>query len=235
VNLLIVDEVSLLRARLLARMDAKLRQIKASDIAFGGIHVVFTGDFHQMPPVKDSALYTSMLQPLDLEEPALRRKKIGLKRACFLGNSGVERVSGFTLWRGLNAVVLLNQSMRISEDRHFDLFLIQLREGKFDLCRQNFRNRTQACQTAPPSELSRWKGAPILVTTNLAKKSVEEAVLTCLNFSQQAEVEQFVAEDVVDKKPVPNNVELFGNCPANKTKNLPTTLNVYPTMRVRKM
>ncbi|WP_457287336.1 helix-turn-helix domain-containing protein [Pedobacter sp. UYP24] len=55
-ELLIIDEVSMLRADLLDAIDMVLRYIrKRGNEAFGGVQVLFIGDLHQLPPVVKSA------------------------------------------------------------------------------------------------------------------------------------------------------------------------------------
>lgn len=50
-ELLIIDEVSMLRADLLDAIDMVLRYIRKSNANFGGVQVLFIGDLHQLPPV----------------------------------------------------------------------------------------------------------------------------------------------------------------------------------------
>jgi hypothetical protein len=51
VELLIIDEVSMLRADLLDAMDWTLRNVRKNNQAFGGVQVLFIGDLLQLPPV----------------------------------------------------------------------------------------------------------------------------------------------------------------------------------------
>ncbi|WP_395047111.1 helix-turn-helix domain-containing protein [Flavobacterium sp.] len=50
-ELLIIDEVSMLRADLLDGIDHMLQSIRKKKIAFGGVQVLFIGDLLQLPPV----------------------------------------------------------------------------------------------------------------------------------------------------------------------------------------
>ena len=50
-ELLIIDEVSMLRADLLDAMDLILRKIRRNDTPFGGVQVLFIGDLMQLPPI----------------------------------------------------------------------------------------------------------------------------------------------------------------------------------------
>ena len=50
-ELLIIDEVSMLRADLLDAMDWTFRNVRDQNIPFGGVQVLFIGDLFQLPPV----------------------------------------------------------------------------------------------------------------------------------------------------------------------------------------
>lgn len=50
-ELLIIDEVSMLRADLLDAIDFTIQKIRGKSIAFGGVQVVFIGDLLQLPPI----------------------------------------------------------------------------------------------------------------------------------------------------------------------------------------
>ncbi len=51
VRVLIIDEVSMLHARQLDLVDEVLRHFRKDERPFGGIQVVFSGDFFQLPPI----------------------------------------------------------------------------------------------------------------------------------------------------------------------------------------
>ncbi len=50
-SVLIIDEVSMLHASFIDMIDKVARHLRRSDKPFGGVQVVFTGDFFQLPPV----------------------------------------------------------------------------------------------------------------------------------------------------------------------------------------
>lgn len=50
-KVLVIDEVSMLSAETLLMVDAVCREIRRSSEAFGGLQVVFVGDFFQLPPI----------------------------------------------------------------------------------------------------------------------------------------------------------------------------------------
>ncbi len=51
IKLLIIDEVSMLSEKLLIILDSIAKKIKKNVLPFGGIQVIFSGDFHQLPPI----------------------------------------------------------------------------------------------------------------------------------------------------------------------------------------
>ena len=55
IELLIIDEVSMLRADLLDAIDTILKAIRRTDKTFGGIQILFIGDLLQLPPVVKDA------------------------------------------------------------------------------------------------------------------------------------------------------------------------------------
>jgi hypothetical protein len=50
-DLLVIDEISMVRADLLDAIDDVLRKYKDRDKAFGGVQLLMIGDLHQLPPV----------------------------------------------------------------------------------------------------------------------------------------------------------------------------------------
>lgn len=51
-SVLIIDEISMLDASVLDLADTVCRAAKKSELSFGGVQVVFVGDFFQLPPVR---------------------------------------------------------------------------------------------------------------------------------------------------------------------------------------
>src|SRR5438046_10530239 len=50
-DLLVIDEISMVRADLLDAVDDVLRRYREDSRAFGGVQVLMIGDLHQLPPV----------------------------------------------------------------------------------------------------------------------------------------------------------------------------------------
>ena len=50
-KILIIDECSFLSMNDLKNLDKKLRLLRQRDMVFGGVNVIFAGDFYQLLPV----------------------------------------------------------------------------------------------------------------------------------------------------------------------------------------
>lgn len=62
INVLVIDEISMVRADLFDMVDLALRRIRESDTLFGGVQLVLVGDLLQLPPVvtnDETALFES--------------------------------------------------------------------------------------------------------------------------------------------------------------------------------
>ena len=66
-RILIIDEMSMLGTTGLSKIDQRLRFLRGCDVApFGGLGVTLIGDFTQLQPVKDTALFTQTGNNLNL-------------------------------------------------------------------------------------------------------------------------------------------------------------------------
>jgi hypothetical protein len=51
-RMILIDEISFCQAKELEQLDRSLKHVKEEpNLTFGGVHVIFCGDFHQLPPV----------------------------------------------------------------------------------------------------------------------------------------------------------------------------------------
>ena len=62
VEIIIIDEVSMLRADVLDMMDFALRSVRRNQYKFGGVQMLFIGDLYQLPPV-NIIILNSFLMP----------------------------------------------------------------------------------------------------------------------------------------------------------------------------
>ena len=91
IEYIIIDEMSMLGQKKLARLNRRLKEIKATDKDFGGINMIFVGDFAQLPPVGDRAMW---------------------KKTRY----GQEGIEGYTLYRSIKTCVKLDEPQRQDDD-----------------------------------------------------------------------------------------------------------------------
>ena len=74
-ELLVIDEVSMLRCDVLDMLDLALRSARKSQQRFGGVQVLFIGDLYQLPPVvkqeNETVLYSYYKSPFFFDARAL--------------------------------------------------------------------------------------------------------------------------------------------------------------------
>ena len=59
-SVLIIDEISMLSAGFLSSLDLLLRKARFSPLPFGGIQMIFVGDFFQLPPVVRGSSFSEL-------------------------------------------------------------------------------------------------------------------------------------------------------------------------------
>ena len=128
-QILIIDEVSMVSKRLLFFIHERLRQVKkvSENNLFGGVSITAVGDFHQLPPVKAKAS-----DKLYVNDPS----------------SPVNH-----LWNELFSVVQLDQVMRQRYDTVLAELLNRLRiRQKNESIHQNDMQALKQCMTDGPDD-----------------------------------------------------------------------------------
>ncbi|MDY5969069.1 MAG: PIF1 family DEAD/DEAH box helicase, partial [Bacteroidales bacterium] len=76
-DLVIIDEISMVRADLMDAIDDKLRTLRRCDKPFGGVQLMMIGDVHQLPPVvtaqEETLLARAYPSPFFFHSRALRK------------------------------------------------------------------------------------------------------------------------------------------------------------------
>ncbi|RNL56678.1 helicase [Pedobacter jejuensis] len=78
-ELLIIDEISMVRADILDFIDAALRKVKSSQLPFGGVQVLMIGDLYQLSPIAHDAwhiLKAHYLSPYFFDSLVIRKHKL---------------------------------------------------------------------------------------------------------------------------------------------------------------
>jgi ATP-dependent DNA helicase PIF1 len=112
-SVLIIDEISMLHHFQLDMVDKVAREVKNVDLPFGGLQVVFCGDFFQLPPVRQHGLESLFAYHSDAW------KNINLK-VCYLQEQ--HRQNDLEFLKVLNAV----RDAAVTED------VIEILKTRFD-------------------------------------------------------------------------------------------------------
>lgn len=200
-KVVIIDEISLVSTRHLLWIDKRLQDIFGSGRPFGGRHMLFFGDFNQLPPVHDFAFYKG-----------------------FPGNP-LKNLKFQDLWYSFQ-VHYLTQIMRQKDDAKFAVALNNMAQGTMkedDI--QLFASRTFA---SIPEEL-KVPGKEIirLYSTNEEVANCNEEILGGMT----TEVHKSVCYDKVTLARSNGTVnqavlEKLKELPHNKTGGLSYSLNL---------
>jgi len=60
VDYLFIDEVSMIGCKMLHNVSGALTEAKGKTTTFGGVSIIFAGDFAQLPPIGDVRLYKNI-------------------------------------------------------------------------------------------------------------------------------------------------------------------------------
>ena len=58
-DILVIDEVSMLSAQMIENLNQILQKVRSNSLIFGGVQIIFVGDFFQLPPVKAAYAFHS--------------------------------------------------------------------------------------------------------------------------------------------------------------------------------
>ena len=107
VDIVIVDEVSMIGANQLAKISSKLTLAKPGTDAskpFGGVDMIFFGDFMQFPPIKDEPLYNGW-----------KRETMTRNNRGRMSEYEIRVQIGLNIWKNLTHVILLDEQMRVTD------------------------------------------------------------------------------------------------------------------------
>ena len=205
VDHLFIDEVSMIGCHMMVDIHNALVNATGCTDPFGGINVIFAGDFAQLPPVGDTKLYTHL--------------NYGKLHADTL--SGQKTVFGKLLWRSIDTVVLLDEQMRQAGEANsrFVSLLNRLRDGS--CTEEDFRLLNTRLISATDEDLKSelWQNASVIVSENAVKDAIN--VRATLAFAERTgqTVQWFEAIDTYRKTKVtdPDVREYMLAQPSGKT------------------
>ncbi len=120
VNYIFIDEVSMMSCHDMYKISAQLaKALNAPHLLYGGINIIFAGDFAQLPPVGGASLFS---------------QTVGTQVHAGLKLAGQESAIGKALWHQVTTVVILRENMRqktqSKQDAQLRTALINMRYGK---------------------------------------------------------------------------------------------------------
>ena len=192
VDYVFFDEVSMLSARDLYRINAQLAKVFCIlDVPFGGLNMIFCGDFAQLPPAVGG------------EHVSLYSRSIG---TFATDKKSQEEAIGKALWHQITRVVILRQNMRQKkqspEDANLRTALENMRYKSCTAADISFlRTRISSAQLEPDgAERSsiceeNFRDVSIITGLNLQKDEINR--LGALRFAQETNqmLTDFFSED----------------------------------------
>ncbi len=115
-KVLVIDEVSMLSPNTISMVDAVCREVRASGEPFGGLQVIFVGDFFQLPPV------------VRADAPVLPRRQESFLEE---GPSGVFAYESDAWVRAKPLICYLSEQYRQDDDTFLSI-LSSIRNNTFD-------------------------------------------------------------------------------------------------------
>ena len=158
VDYLFVDEVSMIGCEMLHSISSALSQAKGKTAAFGGVNIIFAGDFAQLPPIGDARLYKDM-DVSKVDSGATNRAQ--------------AKILGKLLWLSVNTVVILHETMRQAGpgNAEFVSLLKRLRGGVCTIGDYALlRGRLLQGNNVTIDE--GWASAPVIVTNNATRDAI---------------------------------------------------------------
>lgn len=124
VGLLIVDEIGMIAPGFLHATDKRLKELKnRPSLPFGGVHMVFSGDFYQIPPPRSPSVYYTAEDKASHSIPTASVAKKKTKQS----KVSMPHTFGKLLWREcLTDVIELTENHR-QADRLWALILERFR------------------------------------------------------------------------------------------------------------
>ncbi|EAU91812.2 hypothetical protein CC1G_04579 [Coprinopsis cinerea okayama7 len=207
IRYLIVDEVSMVGAQFLAEMSSKIRIAKGNDPQartrpFGGVSVIFTGDFCQLTPPRQTSLFSHSL----VRDPSFLQSR---------DNDGIDSLAGAYLWRLVGTVVILTSNQRQKTDPTFAraLELIRMRRCYDSLGHSEIINETPIYEylrnrelvrvaRENPESLRAFLDAPVIVGSKLLQDALNAKLVKFNADRQKEEVCLYHSLDSSHRQPI---------------------------------
>lgn len=185
-RLLIIDEVSMMSDELMDKICEYLREIRKNDKPFGGIQVVFVGDFHQLPSVEGNYCFLSAtwermnIRCIELqhnhrqEGDSKFRDILGRARIGALTDDDIETLTALqaTKWeQGILPTRLFSKNVavdRINADAYAQLIADGAAEHVYKTKFSIEKAKTWAASIGIKEQVALCVGAQVMITWNVS-------------------------------------------------------------------
>merc|ERR1711889_30647 len=140
----IIDEISMVGANFFWDINQKLKQIMGSQEYFGGLNVIATGDFHQLPPVLDQWIFN----------------RTSIRGRC--------NAVGTNIWKVFFKMYKLDIRVRSEGDQDYSLLQEEIAIG--NVSQETYEKLNEKSTKGLVTNLQIKIGCPIKITININKK-----------------------------------------------------------------
>ncbi len=218
VNTLIIDEVSMLSCGFLAKLHRQLVKGKhtSTTLPFGGLDILFVGDFKQFSPIHALSLYYGT-HPHTPTKPVKKQ-------------SDVDRELGRSLWSQLTHVVYLTEQNRVTDQSYAEL-LKRIATGSGTEEDYNLLNTRLIENVDMMSE--KFKNAPIVVPGNNLRCQLNRvhAIHNAANDGKRLLISKSV-DSCTKFKLTPSKLKLLSSLSYTLTGSLPGELELFEGLSV---
>lgn len=207
VKFIIIDEVSMISAGTLWKIHQQLQAIHSSDSAYGGVNMLFFGDFNQFPPVLGCSLYSSMPQ-------------VGLDT----NNKCDDALGGF-LWSQITYSIVLKENYRQHNDARWLQILRNILRGSpalddFEILKSRLLRHHTINHMLP-----------VVVNRNLLRTKLNNMIISrILQQTDHSKQYTFGALDSCNTRDItiPSTADALRQLPDNQTESLPGYIQIFP-------
>ena len=197
IDYLFIDEVSMIGCSLLLQIHEALVDAKGCTELFGGVSVIFAGDFVQLPPVNQTKLFS---QTKSAKETT---------------------VFSQLLWRSVTTVVILTEQMRQAgpENLPFVEMLSRLRDGRCTQADYELLNTRMLRNVLEKTLNTHWHNAPMIVYSNAIKDAINLQATLAFAWRTSQRVQWYHAVDTYRGQRIEDAaiIGLLDTLPSNKT------------------
>ena len=174
VDYIFIDEVSMLSCHDMYKISSQLAKcLNQAELPFGGINMIFAGDFAQLPPVGGASLYSG---------------SVGTQIHSGVKPHSQESAIGKALWHQITTVVILRENMRQKSQSLADCSLrTALVNMRYGVCSPDdikfLRSRIAGKRDEQPKVFTkRFRNVPIICGIHTQKDSINQ--LGCEQFAK---------------------------------------------------